>query len=173
MRPFLERADTVPALINKYMLPHERQVITVRRHPVILLPPAAVAMGGLFAAVAVGPISVANQALDIAIWTLMGFFVVRFILASVNWLTTYVAITSQRCIITSGLLSVARVRNIPLESVKDMTLMRSRLGHMFGYGSFIFQSGTGRTVINYLPYPVQLYLEVHGLVFRDREDSPD
>ena len=31
--------DTVPASVNRYLLPHERQVITVHQHPAILIKP--------------------------------------------------------------------------------------------------------------------------------------
>ncbi len=44
--------DTVPNAVNKYLLPHEHQVITVRKHPAVLLRPIIVALAGLvFAAV--------------------------------------------------------------------------------------------------------------------------
>lgn len=29
--------DEAPASVNRYLLPHEQQVITIRRHPAILL----------------------------------------------------------------------------------------------------------------------------------------
>ena len=31
--------DTVPASVNRFLLPHERQVITVHQHPAILIKP--------------------------------------------------------------------------------------------------------------------------------------
>ena len=40
-----------PAEVNKYLLPHEQQVITVRRHPAVLMGPALLTLGGLIAAV--------------------------------------------------------------------------------------------------------------------------
>ena len=33
--------ETVPASIEGYLLPHERQVITVRFHPAVLIKPVA------------------------------------------------------------------------------------------------------------------------------------
>jgi len=39
--------DTVPASVNKYLLPHERQVITVHRHPAVLIGPIFVVLVGL------------------------------------------------------------------------------------------------------------------------------
>jgi hypothetical protein len=31
--------DTVPAAVNRYLLPHERQVISVHQHPAVLILP--------------------------------------------------------------------------------------------------------------------------------------
>ena len=39
--------DTVPASVNKYLLPHERQVITVHQHPAILIRPIFEVLIGL------------------------------------------------------------------------------------------------------------------------------
>jgi hypothetical protein len=39
-----------PVAINKYLLPRERQVATVRMHPAVLLGSSTLAIGGLLAA---------------------------------------------------------------------------------------------------------------------------
>ena len=39
--------DTVPASVNRYLLPHERQVISVHEHPAVLIPPIALVLLGL------------------------------------------------------------------------------------------------------------------------------
>jgi len=39
--------DTVPNAVNKYLLPHEHQVITVRKHPAVLLRPISITLLGL------------------------------------------------------------------------------------------------------------------------------
>ena len=39
--------DTVPASVNRYLLPHERQVITVHQHPAILIRPIFEVLAGL------------------------------------------------------------------------------------------------------------------------------
>jgi hypothetical protein len=43
-----------PAAVNKYLLPHEHQVITVRKHPAVLIGPIAIALAGLLIALVVG-----------------------------------------------------------------------------------------------------------------------
>src|ERR1700691_2698766 len=39
--------DTVPTSVNKYLLPHERQVISVHQHPAVLIRPIFEALVGL------------------------------------------------------------------------------------------------------------------------------
>lgn len=166
-------ADTVPPSVNKYLLPHERQVITVKRHPVSIVPSAASAVGGLFVAIAISPIVQGNDLLELSIWLLAGALCVEFILACISWFARWFVVTSQRILFVSGVFGT-RARNVPLGTITNMTLRRPRGGRIFGYGTFIFDAG-GRSyiVVNYLPYPEQLYLEVNGLVFRDREELPD
>ena len=43
-----------PAAVNKYLLPHEHQVITVRKHPAVLIGPIAIALAGLLIALVLG-----------------------------------------------------------------------------------------------------------------------
>lgn len=160
--------DTVPARVNKYLLPHERNLVATRRHPAMLIPSAATATGGLLSALAVNPVVKGNRPLELTTWLLMGFLLVQFILACISWSTKYFIVTSQRLILTTGMFSITRVTTLPLETAKNIIFNRSRAGRLFGYGTFIF--GTGSR-IDYIPYSEQISLEIHGLVFKD-QDSP-
>jgi hypothetical protein len=165
--------DTVPPSVNKYLLPHERQVIIVKRHPVSIVPSAASAVGGLLVAIAISPIVQGNDLLEVSIWLLAGALCVEFILTCISWFARWFAVTSHRILFVSGILGT-RVRNVPLETITSMTLRRPRGGRTFGYGTFIFDAaGRPNIVVNYLPYPEQLYLEINGLVFKDREEHAD
>jgi Bacterial PH domain len=65
---------------------------------------------------------------------------------------------------------------MPLTKVTDMTFQRSTLGRILGYGEFIVESaGQDQALrnIDHLPYPEQLYLEVCGLIFKDKDPSDD
>jgi Bacterial PH domain len=65
---------------------------------------------------------------------------------------------------------------MPLSKVTDMSFQRSSLGRILGYGEFILESAgqeQALRVVDHLPYPEQLYLEVCGLIFKDKEESPD
>jgi hypothetical protein len=56
-----------------------------------------------------------------------------------------------------------------------MKFRRSTMGRVLGYGQFIIEADRTQPVwkINFMPYPEQLYLEISGLIFRDREESAD
>jgi hypothetical protein len=78
-------------------------------------------------------------------------------------------------VLTTGILT-HKVNMMPLAKVTDMSFQRSAMGRLLGYGEFILESaGQDQALSNveYIPYPEQLYLEVCGLIFKDKEESPD
>ena len=55
----------------------------------------------------------------------------------------------------------------PLDQVTGLTLQRTVLGRLLGYGTLIVTSPSRRQAfrkVRYLPYPEQLYLEISGLL---------
>ena len=65
--------ETVPRSVYKHLLPHERQVITVRFHPAVLIRPVAEVLGGLaIAGLLSTTITHGNSAVILVIWLLMG-----------------------------------------------------------------------------------------------------
>lgn len=163
--------DPVPASVNKYLLPHERQIISVRRHPAILIPSAVAAMGGLFVAVAVNPIIRGVGAVELTIWLLVGILFVEFILTCIAWLNRFFVFTNKRILLTSELLIISRVITLPVEDLKDMTFRSSRGGRLLGYGEFIFESSDTTYSINYIPSPRELYLEINALIFKEETEE--
>jgi membrane protein YdbS with pleckstrin-like domain len=168
--------DTVPASVNKYLLPHERQVITVHRHPAVLIGPIFVVLVGLAIA---GWLSYAiahgNSTVIIVIWIVWGVVLLRLAVKIFEWADTYFVVTSQRMLLQTGLVT-KKVNMMPLSKVTDMSFRRSSLGRILGYGEFILESAgqdQALRVVDHLPYPEQLYLEVCGLIFKDKEESPD
>lgn len=158
-------ADRVPASASKYLLPDERQVITFRQHPAKLLPPLTAAIGGLLAAVGVSAISDHVMSAHYVVWALAAFVILRFVFDVLNWSVQYIVITQRRLILTSGLTG-RRVTVIPLVTLRDLAFVRSTGGRLLGYGAFTFEAGgQSNTVIDYIPYPEQLYLEIQGLLF--------
>ena len=168
--------DTVPASVNRYLLPHERQVITVHQHPAILIRPIFEVLIGLAIA---GWLTVAvaknNGTAVLIIWILWGLLLLRLVWKVFEWGETYFVVTSQRFLLATGLVT-RKVNMMPLAKVTDMSFQRSAMGRILGYGEFILESAgqdQALTNVDHLPYPEQLYLEVCGLIFKDTGDGGD
>jgi uncharacterized membrane protein YdbT with pleckstrin-like domain len=167
--------DNVPASVNRYLLPHERQVITVHQHPAVLIRPVFFLLVGLALA---GYLSYAikhNRDVIIGVWVLVGILLLWVIAKVIEWAVVYFVITSQRLLLLQGVLT-KKMNMMPLTKVTDMSFQRSPLGQILGYGEFIVESAGQELALShvtYLPYPEQLYLEVCGLIFKDKEESPD
>lgn len=167
---------TAPAGVNKYLLPHEQQVITVRRHPAVLIGPALLTLGGLIAAVVLSYTVLKDQAwLVYLVWIGSGILLARLIWKAMGWAVDYFVVTSQRMITTSGVLT-RRVAMMPLAKITDMSFQRSFWGRLFGYGDFILESAgqdQPLRIVDHVPYPEQLYLEVCNLIFPSRDHGDD
>jgi uncharacterized membrane protein YdbT with pleckstrin-like domain len=168
--------DTVPASVNRYLLPHERQVITVHQHPAVLIRPVFEVLVGLAIA---GWLTTAfaknNGTAVLVIWVLWGIVFLRLAIKVFEWSETYFVVTSQRFLLATGLLT-RKVNMMPLSKVTDMSFQRSTMGRILGYGEFILESAgqdQALTKVDHLPYPEQLYLEVCGLIFKDSGDGGD
>jgi membrane protein YdbS with pleckstrin-like domain len=170
--------DTVPTSVNRYLLPHERQVISVHQHPAVLIWPIFWALVGLaIAGWLSSSVANSNNTAILAIWLLWGLLLLRLGWKVVQWIFYYFAITSQRLLLTQG-FPYRRVNMMPLAKVTDMSFNRSPMGQILGYGEFVVESaGQDQALrnVDFLPYPEQLYLEVCGLIFREETDdrSPD
>jgi membrane protein YdbS with pleckstrin-like domain len=174
MRLIAPGGRTPPREVNKYLLLHEHQVITVRQHPVVFSTPVVIALGGLVLAVVLqGSILKAQSGAVAVIWILWGVLFLRALWAVASWAVDYFVVTSQRMILTSGLLS-RKVAMMPLNKVTDMSFQRSLGGRLLGYGEFIIESaGQDQALRNipFIPYPEQLYLEVCNLLFPGGDPS--
>jgi uncharacterized membrane protein YdbT with pleckstrin-like domain len=168
--------DTVPSVVNRYLLPHEHQVITVRRHPAVLIKPIAVALAGLaIAAVISTTIARHNGTAVAAVWILWGVLLLWLVYKVVEWSMDYFIVTSRRMLLATGVFT-RKVAMMPLVKVTDMSFQRSALGRLLGYGEFILESAgqdQALRVVDHLPYPEQLYLEVCGLIFPGMKDDAD
>ena len=169
-------ADTVPASVNKYLLPHERQVISVHQHPAVLIRPIfEVLLGLAIAGWLSNSAAHGNGTIILVIWVLWGLLLLRLVWKVIDWSLYYFVITSQRLLLSKG-FPTRKVNMMPLAKVTDMSFQRSPMGQILGYGEFIVESaGQDQALrnIDHLPYPEQLYLEVCGLIFKDKEESPD
>ena len=168
--------DTVPASVNRYLLPHERQVITVHQHPAVLVKPIFYVLIGLVAAGFLSDsVAHGNGTVILVIWVLWGLLFLYLVVQVVEWAETYFVVTSVRLLLATGLVN-KKVNMMPLSKVTDMSFQRTGMGRILGFGEFIVESaGQDQALSNikFLPYPEQLYLEVCGLLFKEKDDSPD
>jgi membrane protein YdbS with pleckstrin-like domain len=168
--------ETVPASVYKHLLPHERQVITVRFHPAVLIRPVAEVLGGLaLAGLLSTTVARGNGVVMLIIWIAWLILVGRLLYKVWEWLEDYFVVTSQRLLLATGIIT-RNINMMPLSKVTDMSFKRSTMGRLLGYGEFIVESaGQDQALrrVDHLPYPEQLYLEVCGLIFKDKGDSDD
>ncbi len=168
--------DTVPASVNRYLLPHERQVITVHKHPAVLIRPIFEVLIGLaIAGWLSNSVAHGNGTVLLVIWILWALLLLRLGIKILDWSVDYFVVTSQRFVLATGVIT-RKVNMMPLTKVTDMSFQRTTLGRILGYGEFILESAgqdQALRVVDHIPYPEQLYLEVCGLIFKDKDDSAD
>ena len=168
--------DTVPNAVNKYLLPHEHQVITVRKHPAVLIGPIAISLAGLvIAAVISTTIARHNSGVVGFVWIAWAVVLLWLVYKVWEWSQDYFIVTSRRMLLATGVIT-RKVAMMPLVKVTDMSFQRSSLGRLLGYGEFILESAGQEQAlrrVDFLPYPEQLYLEVCGLIFPGRKDDGD
>jgi membrane protein YdbS with pleckstrin-like domain len=113
--------DTVPATVNKYLLPHERQVVSVHQHPAVLIRPIFEVLIGLAIAGWVSSsIAHGNNTVILVIWILWALLLLRLLWKVFEWSENYFVITSQRLLLSEGFLT-RKVNMMPLAKVTDMS----------------------------------------------------
>src|SRR5262245_51240908 len=151
--------ETVPASVYRHLLPHERQVITVRFHPAVLIGPVTVVLGGLaIAGLLSTTIAHSNGNAMLDIWGVWGLLVIRLLLKIWLWLEDYFVVTSQRLLLATGIFT-RTINMMPLSKVTDMRFERSAWGRVLGYGKFVVESAgqdQALQTVDFLPYPEQL-----------------
>lgn len=158
--------DTVPASVGRYLLPNETHIISLRQHPTVLVPPFAAAAGGVFAAIVASKMFGDTGTPELVVWILVIFLILKFILNVVRYPVQYIVITGGRFIQVTGFF-VRRVKDMPLTNLDEMTFQRSSAGRILGYGTFRIGPETdGQQVIDYVPYPEQVYLEAKAILER-------
>jgi membrane protein YdbS with pleckstrin-like domain len=166
--------DTVPNVVNKYLLPHEHQVITVRRHPAVLIRPIIFSLAGLAIAAVISTTVARNNSAAVGfVWIAWAVLLLWLVYKVVEWSMDYFIVTSRRMLLATGVFT-RKVAMMPLVKVTDMSFQRSTLGRLLGYGEFILESAgqdQALRVVDHLPYPEQLYLEVCGLIFPGKEEE--
>jgi membrane protein YdbS with pleckstrin-like domain len=157
-----------PASVNKYLLPHEHQVITVRKHPAVLIVPIALALGAILISIVVGStILLHTHDAVLVLLVICLIFLAYLGFKTWEWSEDYFVVTSDRMLEASGVFT-RKIAMMPLVKVTDMSFQRSTLGRLLGFGSFILESAgqdQALRTIDHVPYPEQLYLEICALIF--------
>src|SRR5437764_9782963 len=168
MHGLITPGDVAPATVNRYLLPDERQVITVRKHPAVLIRPIiSLILGLALAAVLTGFAGRHGGWALLVIWLLFLLVLLYFLYQAVQWWMSYFVVTSHRFLETAGLIT-RKVNMMPLAKVTDVVFERSFWGRLLGYGKLHLESAGQFQALNdvdHLPYPEQLYLEVCMLLF--------
>ena len=149
-----------PASVDRYLLPDEHQLICVREHPAALLGPVTLATAGLVAAVLLTIVAPVGTSGLLVIWLAWGVLLLRAISRMASWSVNYFVVTASRLLLVQGLV-YRKVSSILLSDVTDLTMGRSLLGRLFGYGYLLAEHDlldqTLSSVI-FVPYPDQVYL---------------
>jgi hypothetical protein len=152
---------STPALVSRHLTPQERLVATVRMHPSVLIPPLIVGIGGLFAAIAVAPVTRGDAALELVVWLFAGLLLAQFCQAVLRWFSEYIVITRLRVFICSG---SGITSSSPLKQIHDVRVTRSVAGRLLGFGTLVFDSA--HLAIDNVPFPEQIYAEI-GMLIED------
>jgi len=157
-----------PAAVNKYLLPHEHQVITVRKHPAVLIGPISIALAGVLIALVLGTTVLSHSHYGIIVLAIAVVCLLLYLgFRTWEWSEDYFVVTSDRMLQASGVFT-RKIAMMPLVKVTDMSFQRSTLGRLLGFGEFILESaGQDQALrnIDHVPYPEQLYLEICALIF--------
>jgi membrane protein YdbS with pleckstrin-like domain len=148
------------ARVERYLLPNERVVITVRRHWIVLLPPLAlsvaafVAAGWLDVRLPAGVPAVRDVAW-LAFLASLAWAIWRVLERQNDWFV----VTDERLLRTYGLLT-RKVAIMPLMKVTDMSYNVSPVGRLLNYGEFLFESAGQEQALRsvaFLPDSGQLF----------------
>jgi len=156
------------AKVERYLLPSERAVITVRRHWAVVAEPVLSAVAGF--ALAAGAdvrlpagVPLVRDVLWLAWLVLLARMLWRLVERREDWFV----VTDERLLLTYGLLT-RRVAIMPLAKVTDMSYNVSLLGRALRYGEFVFESAgqdQALRTINYLPDSRELFAVLSNELF--------
>jgi hypothetical protein len=149
-----------PASVDRYLLPDEHQLICVREHPAAFLGPVTLATAGLVAAVLLTIVAPVSAAWLLVIWVAWGALLLRAISRMASWSVNYFVVTASRLLLVQGLV-YRKLSTILLSDVTDLTMRRSSLGRLFGYGYLLAEHDLPDQTLsrlNFVPYPDQVYL---------------
>jgi uncharacterized membrane protein YdbT with pleckstrin-like domain len=160
-----------PHHLEKYLLPQEEQTVTIRRHPAMLLRYLGESVGALIVAGLLTAVFSQSTAVTV-IWVGWLAVVSRLAFKVFEWSDEYFAVTGVRVILVHGIVT-RRVDMMPLNKITDLTIDRSIMGRMLGYGTLVLESaGQDQAIskVEYVPEPEAVYLEISAVAFGHGDD---
>jgi membrane protein YdbS with pleckstrin-like domain len=158
----------IPAELDRYLTTAERIVFRTRLHWIQIVGPWALffvsllVVGLLDARLPSGRPSVRDVLVLVPILLL-----VRALWRTYEWYREWFVGTDRRLMLTMGVLT-RKVAMIPLGKVTDMSYVRSPLGQLLGYGSFVLESAgqdQAFRVVEYVPNPGLYYRRISEELF--------
>jgi Bacterial PH domain len=135
--------DQIPPVVAGFLLKTEHDVIAVRRHPVVLIPAAAVFAGGLAAAIALNSWAYEARAAPVllvrAIWIAWLVGAAWSVVQWASWRVTWFVVTSIRLMYITGLFR-RRVTPLPLQRLSDLRMHQALPGRKLGFGTLVCES---------------------------------
>jgi Bacterial PH domain len=162
----LRLSPRFPLMVENYLVPRERAVIAVRKHPgafishLLLLGCCSAAACLITVLTDSGPLVLG------AAWAVFLAVLVWLLIRVSAWFESYFVATEVRLIFITGLVT-PKVVSVPLREIASLEKRRSPLGRLVGYGELIAKPvRPGYTIpkMDYLPYFEQLLTEMQNVL---------
>ncbi|MCO5985982.1 PH domain-containing protein [Actinoallomurus spadix] len=160
-----------PHHLQRYLLPQEEDAVIIRRHPAVLLRYVLEAIAGLILAGVLSGLVSQGTVLTV-IWCLWLAFLGRLLFKVYEWSDEFFAVTGVRVMLVHGIVT-RRVDMMPLSKVTDLTVDRSILGRMLGYGTVVLESAgqeQALSKVTFVPEPEGVYLQISAVAFGSGDD---
>lgn len=166
--------NDAPLRLQRFLLPSERLVVAVRRHPVQLVEPIASVVAALVVVLWLASALPAGVpvVLDLA-WFGWLAVVGRALWRVLEWNNDWFLVTDRRLVVIHGIFT-RKTSMMPMSKVTDMRYIRSPAGRLLGYGQFVLESAgqdQALRVISWLPNPDALYRRICREIF-DGDGQP-
>lgn len=170
-------AAAPPRMVAPFLKRDETKVTCVQLSLFLLLGPAVVFFGGLLTVIAANAllydIGHATPAVIYTLWILWAAGALWALRRWIEWRQTWFVVTGHRILLVEARYLIGRkVSMLPVEKIRDVELRLPAAGRIFGYGTLDFASiGTERAldVVNFLPWPYQLYQQVCEMILPETE----
>jgi hypothetical protein len=165
----IQPSPVIPSRVTDYLLPYERNVLTVRLHPGVLAGHSLLLACACAATISLTVITDSGASVLSAAWGACSVIFLSLIFRVAKWYYSYVVLTDARLIFITGLLA-PKVTTVPTREISSLKLHQSWLGRLIGYATFIAEpSKPGYRIprIDYMPWAELLFQEMSSALFPD------